>query len=210
MNLDHRLAAAAKVLGLDLEASVRMQMLDYLRLLEKWNAVHNLTAVRALDDMVTLHLLDSLAVVPHVPSGRVLDVGSGAGFPGIPLALSRPDVQVTVLDSSHKKASFMRQVRAMLGMTHLEVCCERVERHRPAQPYDVIITRAFSSIEQFLKLTSHVGGGSSQWMAMKGAYPTAELSSVTGAKVKVVPLHVPGLDAQRHLVIITSTGESAA
>ena len=112
-------------------------------LLQKWNKVHNLTAVRDPNDMVTLHLLDSLAVLPHIRQGRLLDVGSGAGLPGIPLAIVRPDLQVTVMDSNHKKASFMRQAKAMLGIGNLEVTCGRVEEFQPEHKFDMVISRAF-------------------------------------------------------------------
>jgi len=164
--------------------------------------VHNLTAVRDPLEMVTMHLLDSLSILPHIKSGRLLDVGSGAGLPGIPLALVCPELQVTVLDSSHKKASFMRQAKAALGIANLEVVCGRVEQYRPQHPFDMIISRAFSDLAEFVKLTNHLCVPNGLWLAMKGVYPYDEIVQLKGFSAEVMPLQVPGLEAQRHLVFI--------
>ena len=131
MSLQEKLSQGLQALGIALDDDTQTKLLDYLALLQKWNKVHNLTAVRDPNDMVTLHLLDSLSVLPHIKLGRLLDVGSGAGLPGIPLAIVRPDLQVTVMDSNHKKASFMRQAKAVLGIGNLEVTCGRVEEFLP-------------------------------------------------------------------------------
>lgn len=181
---------------------VQQRLLDYLALLAKWNKVHNLTAVRDPDEMVTLHLLDSLAVLPHLDCERLLDVGSGAGLPGIPLALVRPDLSVTVLDSSHKKSTFQRQAKAELGIDNLEVVCARVEQYRPERRFDCIISRAFSDIAEFTRLTAHLLADGGRWLAMKGVYPYEELAQVRDAGYEVLPLAVPGLEAQRHLVTL--------
>jgi 16S rRNA (guanine527-N7)-methyltransferase len=196
------LAAGLAALGIDLPTETRQRLLDYLALLVKWNKVHNLTAVRDPDEMVTLHLLDSLAVLPHLDCHTLLDVGSGAGLPGIPLAIVRPDLRVTVLDSSHKKTTFQRQAKVELGLPNLEVVCARVEQYKPAQKFDCIVSRAFSDIAEFIRLTAHLRADHGRWLAMKGVYPYDELAQVKNATAEVIPLGVPGLDAQRHLVIL--------
>lgn len=202
MSLQQKLAQGLDGLGLDIDAGTQQKLLDYLMLLEKWNKVHNLTAVRNPEEMVTLHLLDSLSVLPHIKGERLLDVGSGAGLPGIPLALVRPGLPVTVMDSSHKKASFMRQAKAELGIANLDVMCGRVEKFRPDVRYDMVISRAFSDLAEFLRLTSHLCTDRGLWLAMKGVYPYDELAQLKGYTAEVTPLKVPGLDAQRHLVLL--------
>lgn len=202
MSLQKKLSQGLAELGIDLDAATQQKLLDYLALLEKWNKVHNLTAVRDPNDMVTLHLLDSLSVLPHIKSGRLLDVGSGAGLPGIPLSIVRPDLQVTVMDSSHKKASFMRQAKATLGIPNLEVICGRVEEFHPEHKFDMVISRAFSDLAEFMRLTAHLCAEGGVWLAMKGVYPFDELAQIKGPTSEVVPLRVPGLEAQRHLVFL--------
>lgn len=202
MSQQQILADGLSALGIALPEPVQQKLLDYLALLVKWNKVHNLTAVRDPDEMVTLHLLDSLSVLPHVACSSLLDVGSGAGLPGIPLAIVRPDLQVTVLDSSHKKTTFQRQAKAELGLCNLDVVCARVEDYKPAGRFDCIISRAFSDIAEFMKLTSHLLADGGHWLAMKGVYPYDELAQIKEATFEVMPLEVPGLQAQRHLVFI--------
>lgn len=198
IQLENGLAA----MGLSINAPVQQKLLAYLALIHKWNKVHNLTAVREPAEMVTLHLLDSLAVLPHIQAERLLDVGSGAGLPGIPLALCLPQMRVTVLDSSHKKASFMRQAKAELGVDNLEVICGRVEQFKPVELYDVIISRAFSDLNQFTSLTRHLCKPDAQWLAMKGVHPYDELTQISIKPSQIAPLHVAGLKAQRHLVFL--------
>ena len=200
--LQQGIAAAA----LPISDQVQQRLLDYLALMQKWNKVHNLTAVRDADEMVTLHLLDSLVVLPHIDAKHLLDVGSGAGLPGIPLAICLPDLQVTVIDSNSKKVSFMRQAKAELGITNLEVLGGRVEDIAPASKFEIIISRAFSDLSLFISLTHHLLDAHGKWLAMKGVYPEAELADllkktgVTASKVEI--LNVPGLDAQRHLAFL--------
>ena len=200
--LQQGIAAAA----LPISDQLQQKLLDYLALMQKWNKVHNLTAVRDADEMVTLHLLDSLVVFPHIDAKHLLDVGSGAGLPGIPLAICLPDLQVTVIDSNSKKVSFMRQAKAELGITNLEVLGGRVEDIAPARKFEIIISRAFSDLSLFISLTHHLLDAQGKWLAMKGVYPEAELADllektgVTASKVEV--LNVPGLDAQRHLAFL--------
>jgi len=204
MSLQEKLHQGLQEAGFDLPEDTRHKLLEYLALLGKWNKVHNLTAVRQPEEMVTLHLLDSLSVMPHIQGERLLDVGSGAGLPGIPLALCMPDLQVTVLDSSHKKTSFMRQAKAELGITNLDVVCGRVEAYRPSQLFDMVISRAFSDLAEFVDLTKHLGKPQALWLAMKGVYPYEELAQLQTKPVRVAPLKVPGLNAQRHLVFLSS------
>lgn len=191
--------------GITLSPETQQKLLDYLALLAKWNKVHNLTAVRDPDEMVKLHLLDSLAVLSHLGNGNLLDVGSGAGLPGIPIALARPELKVTVLDSSHKKATFLRQAKAELGLDNLDVVCARAEEYQPEQKFDQVISRAFSDIAEFVKLTAHLRSADGMWLAMKGVYPYDELAQLKDVSVEVVPLTVSGLDAQRHLVFLKAT-----
>lgn len=202
MSPQDKLAQGLAALPPALDDNVRQKLLDYLALLEKWNKVHNLTAVRDPMDMVTLHLLDSLSVLPYIHGERLLDVGSGAGLPGIPLALALPELQVTVLDSSHKKASFLRQAKAVLGIANLTVVCGRVEQFQPPAKFDVIISRAFSDLAEFVRLTRHLRAYTGVWLAMKGVHPYDELARIEGLVAEVLPLQVPGLDAQRHLVTL--------
>lgn len=204
MNQAEQLAGGIRQMGLTVTAHAQQQLLQYLSLLQKWNKVYNLTAVRDPQEMVTLHLLDSLSVMPYVHGPRVLDVGSGAGLPGIVLAICNPTLQVTTIDTVQKKAIFMRQVKGELGLENLSVVHARVESYQPAQPYQQIISRAFSDLTLFLRLTKHLIASGGEWLAMKGLVPTHELAALD-VKPKVVrPLSVAGLDAERHLVIFDS------
>lgn len=206
MSYEDKFKAGVLAAGLNLSDAVQQKLLDYLALIQKWNKVHNLTAVRDPDEMVTLHLLDSLAVLPFIQAKTLLDVGSGAGLPGIPLAICLPELKVTVIDSSQKKASFMRQAKAELGIDNLEVLCGRVEEVRRDEKFDVVISRAFSDLCLFVNLTKHLCKATGAWLAMKGVFPEAELNELaknlhlTPSKTEV--LRVPGLDAQRHLVFL--------
>jgi len=202
MKLETTLESGSAALGLALPHTVQQKLLDYLALLAKWNKVHNLTAVREVEDMVTLHLLDSFSILNHLHSQRILDVGSGAGLPGIPIALVRPECQVTVLDSSHKKAAFLRQAKAELGIDNLQVVCKRVEEYQPEKKFQTIISRAFSDLSEFVRLTRHLLAEGGSWVAMKGVHPYDELEQVKQMRTQVLPLTVPGLDAQRHLVLL--------
>ena len=197
---------------LAITTEAQQKLLGYLTLMQKWNKVHNLTAVRDADEMVTLHLLDSLVVLPFIKANNLLDVGSGAGLPGIPLALCLPELQVTVIDSNSKKVSFMRQAKAELGIANLEVLDGRVEEVVPTRQFEVIISRAFSDLSLFISLTRHLLVVQGMWLAMKGVYPEAELvelakkTGLTASKVEV--LNVPGLGAQRHLAFIPNKPNS--
>jgi 16S rRNA (guanine527-N7)-methyltransferase len=191
-------------LGLNPGSEVQEKLLQYIDLLKKWNRVYNLTAIRDQGVMVSNHLLDSLSVAPHIKSGRVLDVGSGAGLPGIPLALARPELEMTLLDSNHKKAAFLRQVCAELSLANVQVISERVESWQAEQKFDCIISRAFSELSEFVALAGHLLAPSGQIAAMKGLHPYEEIQRLpAGWKIKdVYALKVPGLNVARHLVLM--------
>jgi 16S rRNA (guanine527-N7)-methyltransferase len=202
MSVAHQLAAGVAALGLSLPEGAEARLLAYLALLDKWNRVYNLTAVRETERMVSHHLLDSLAAVPFFRGERVLDVGSGGGLPGIPLAIARPDVQVTLIDSIAKKTAFLLQAKAELGLANLQVVTGRVEDYRSETGFDVITSRAFSDLREFVMLTRHLLKPGGRWLAMKGLYPHEEIAALP-PDVRVsadYALVVPGLEANRHLI----------
>ena len=204
MTLAQQLAQGVAELGLVLPAGAQQRLLAYLDLLQKWNRVHNLTAVRQAPRMVSLHLLDCLAAAPHVAAATMLDVGSGAGLPGIPLALALPDSRVTLLDSNHKKAAFLRQAVTQLQLTNAEVVCERVESWAPPAPFDVVISRAFSDLAELVALAGRHLAERGRLVAMKGVHPHEEIAQLpqNWQVLQVTPLTIPGLRAQRHLVAV--------
>lgn len=203
MNLRAELDAGLMQLGVYMGASHIEGLLAYLDLLAKWNRVYNLTAITDPKRMLSHHLLDSLAVLPHLDAERLLDVGSGAGLPGIPLALARPDLRVTLLEASQKKAAFLQQAAIELKLSNVEVEHARAEDYRPRTPFPRIVARAFSELADFLRLTAHLLAEGGRWLAMKGAYPQAEIERLQGARlIKAVRLEVPGLNAERHLLIL--------
>ncbi|HUE92577.1 MAG TPA: 16S rRNA (guanine(527)-N(7))-methyltransferase RsmG [Pseudomonas sp.] len=200
------LSQGALELGVELSAQQHEQLLAYLALLIKWNKAYNLTAVRDPDEMVSRHLLDSLSVVPFVAAAgdNWLDVGSGGGMPGIPLAILFPERQFTLLDSNGKKTRFLTQVKLELKLANLQVIHSRVEEFKPEQPFDGICSRAFSSLEDFSNWTRHLGSEHSQWLAMKGVHPDDELQALP-ADFRLSATHVlkvPGCQGQRHLLIL--------
>ena len=196
------LARGLAQMALPLSATVQEKLLAYVGLLVKWNRVYNLTAVRDSAEMVTRHLLDSLSVAPHLRGSRVLDVGSGAGLPGIPLALARPEWQFVLLDSNRKKTRFITQSCIELGLTNVSVESSRIENYRPEILFDSVISRAFSELSMMLTTSGRLCQPDGIMLAMKGEYPAAELAAVPPGFVVqgVEALQVPGLDAQRHVV----------
>jgi 16S rRNA (guanine527-N7)-methyltransferase len=201
-------AAIAEGLGamaIDLPDAARERLEKHLELIAKWNRVHNLTAVRETEQMVILHLLDSLSVLPHLEGARnVLDVGTGPGLPGIPVAIARPEMKVTLLDSSHKKCAFLQQAKIELGLDNVEIACERVENWKPAQRFDAVVSRAFSDLADFVAQAQHVVAPGGRLIAMKGVYPFDEIARVPASHrvASVIELKVPRLDAKRHLVFV--------
>jgi len=205
MSAPTTLSEGLESLQLSLSPETRQKLLDYVALVQKWNKVYNLTAVRDADKMLTHHLLDSLAVVPHIAAAKsILDVGSGAGLPGIPLALALPDTRVTLLDSNHKKAAFLNQALIELQLGNAEVVCERVEKYQKKQLFDVVISRAFSDLPEFIALAGRLVVPGGTLLAMKGVHPFEEIAQIKeDFKLSgVTPVMVPGLDAERHLVFM--------
>jgi len=195
------LAAGVAKMGLPVSVDMQEKLLKYLSLLQKWNKVYNLTAVRNPEDMVVLHLLDSLSVLPYIRDKNILDVGSGAGLPGVVLAIVKPDLQVTTIDTVQKKAIFMRQVKGELGLDNLTVINKRVEEFNSDELFEQVISRAFSEVELFIRLTKHLIANNGQWLAMKGVAPVQELKALSLQPEKIIPLEVAFLEAERHLVI---------
>ncbi len=194
-------------LGLSVAPEAQQKLLQYLELLYKWNRVYNLTAIRQPEQMVSGHLLDSLAVVPHMWPGCWLDVGCGAGLPGLVLAMACPQWTFTLIDSNSKKTSFVQQAKMELGLNNVSVHCGRVESWQAGVKFDGIISRAFTDTAGFVGLTRHLlaqGGG---WIAMKAAPKAAELEQLSHdvSVIGVVPLEVPGVVAARCLIMLKPT-----
>ncbi|MBN3808275.1 16S rRNA (guanine(527)-N(7))-methyltransferase RsmG [Paraburkholderia sp. Ac-20347] len=217
--LSQMLKEGAQALSVELSERQHEQLLDYVALLAKWNAVYNLTAIRDPHQMLIQHILDSLSILPHLPSrenAAVLDVGSGGGLPGIVLAIVRPDWQVTLNDIVHKKSAFQSQAKAELGLANLSVVTGRVESLRPGvevpKKFDLIVSRAFAELSDFVTLARHlVADGGAIW-AMKGVRPEGEIERLPeGAKaIQTIRLTVPMLDAERHLTEVTVEPVAAA
>ncbi|HKW39360.1 MAG TPA: 16S rRNA (guanine(527)-N(7))-methyltransferase RsmG [Burkholderiales bacterium] len=202
--LARQLEQGVSALRLGLSREVQLRLLGHLELVEKWNKVHNLTAVRDGAKAVSVHLLDSLAVVPLLHGRRILDAGSGAGFPGIPIALAKPGVEMDLLDSNHKKCAFLRQAIAELGLKNARTVCERAESWRPAEQFDCVVSRALAEIAQLVAWVGHLLAPGGVIAAMKGVHPRGEIERIP-AEFRVRAVHalaVPGMDAQRHLVLI--------
>jgi 16S rRNA (guanine527-N7)-methyltransferase len=207
MELASKLAAGVELLGLQAMVTPEMQekCLAYMALMQKWNKVYNLTAVRDSEEMLVLHVLDSLSVLPFVEAGNVLDVGSGGGLPGLIIAITRPEVEVTTIDTVQKKAIFMRQVKAELGLSNAQVVHGRVEAYAPPTRFSQVISRAFSDIALFKQLTAHLIAPRGRWLAMKGVVPSDELAQAKVIPKEVIRLHVPYLQAERHLIVFENT-----
>jgi 16S rRNA (guanine527-N7)-methyltransferase len=196
------LAAGLATLGLDLPAAAQQKMLAFRDLLLKWNKIYNLTALRDPQQAISHHLLDSLAILPHVGDGNLLDVGSGGGLPGIPLAIARPELAVTMVDTVQKKSTFLQQAAIELGLKNVAVHHARVEEM--SGQYAQISSRAFAELALFVSLTRHLLAPGGRWLAMKGVRPDAEINALP-ADIQVeavIPLTVPGLAAERHLIIL--------
>lgn len=196
------LSEGLTALGLDLPAAAQQQLLAFRDLLLKWNRTYNLTALRDPAQAISHHLLDSLAILPHVGPGPLLDVGSGGGLPGIPLAIARPQLAVSMVDTVQKKATFLQQAAIELGLKNVSAHHARVEEMHGQ--YAQISSRAFAEIGLFISLTRHLLAPGGHWLAMKGVRPDAELQALPADIVveAIIPLAVPGLDAERHLIIL--------
>jgi 16S rRNA (guanine527-N7)-methyltransferase len=214
MNDHQRLADGIAALGLALPADLPEKLLIYRDLLLKWNRTYNLTAIKNPQEATTAHLLDSLVIIPwvHAPdaaAASVLDVGSGGGLPGIPLAMARPDLSVTLVDAAQKKTVFLRQAVIELALRNVAVHHARVERLTGT--YAIIVSRAFAELKDFVTRTRHLLAPGGRWLAMKGQRPTAELAALPAGIVAeaVQSLAVPGLAAERHLVVLRQENENA-
>lgn len=210
-----KLEAGLQAMDLNITPEQTAQLAAYVLLIEKWNKVHNLTAIRDPLEMVTLHILDSLSVLKMLVAQQpksVLDVGAGAGLPSVPLAICLPEINFAAIDAVQKKASFMRQAKAELGLTNFSVEAGRVEQLKKEKfnhglGFDVIVSRAFSEITLFVKLTQKLLAENGRWFAMKGVIPHEELEKAEFKKLgvlveNVAPLFVPALDAERHLLVL--------
>jgi 16S rRNA (guanine527-N7)-methyltransferase len=199
-----QLADGMQRMGLPAREDVLQKLVAYAALLAKWNKTYNLTAVRDPERIVALHLLDSLAILPHVAGQALLDVGSGGGLPGIPLALCRPELQVTLLDSNSKKSAFQRQAVIELGLVNVGVVNMRVDGYVPPVRFSQIVSRAFSELADFVDLTRPLLVPGGRWLAMKGVYPEAEIDRLPAGIVvaEEYRLEVPGVDGERHLIVM--------
>jgi 16S rRNA (guanine527-N7)-methyltransferase len=199
------LERGVQTMGLALSAGVEEQLMQYTELLAKWNRTYNLTAVREPLAMVSHHLLDSLAVLPHLDfahgDARLADIGSGGGLPGIPLALARPQWHVALVESNEKKAAFLQQAKIELQLSNVEIQAQRVEAWRPAERFAIVISRAFAELSDFVAACKHILAPGGVIAAMKGKDPQDEVARISGYRCTTVTLHVPFVDGERHLVL---------
>jgi len=205
VTLEAQIGAGIAAMGLTLPEAAQEKLARYLELIAKWNRVHNLTAVRETEQMVVLHVLDSLSLLPHLDGVKtLLDVGSGPGLPGIPVAIARPQVAVTLLDSSHKKAAFLEQAKVELALANVSVACERVEAWKTDRRFDAVVSRAFADLVDFVDQAQHLVAPGGTLIAMKGVHPFEELARVprTHRVSRVLEISVPSLEAKRHLVFL--------
>ncbi|BBL72960.1 16S rRNA (guanine(527)-N(7))-methyltransferase RsmG [Methylomagnum ishizawai] len=200
--LDRRLAAGMETLALPHTPEQRARMLAFLDLMRKWNRTYNLTAIRDLNTAVDLHLLDSLTAAPYLHGASVLDVGTGAGLPGIPLAILCPDKAFALLDSNAKKTRFVQQAVIELGLKNVDVITARVEQYRPERGFDTVLARAFASLAEIVAATARLLAPGGRILAQKGVWPQQEIETLKGRGVRVHKLAIPGLDVERHLVEI--------
>ncbi|MGG7054597.1 16S rRNA (guanine(527)-N(7))-methyltransferase RsmG [Nitrosomonas sp. ANs5] len=209
MDLEKRLLEGLKALpGMPADVeSLGHRLLQYIELIAKWNTTHNLTAVRDPEAMIARHLLDSLTVLPHISGPNIVDAGSGAGLPGIPIALARPDWRVILVESNQKKAAFLMQAAVELNLTNVVVKSQRIEKLSVENKIDTVISRAFSSLNRFAQLAGGLCKDNVEHcrlVAMKGAFPDLELMQLSPEfKVEqIIALTVPGLRAKRHLIVL--------
>lgn len=196
-----KLQQGLAALALNLSAEQIESLLKFVQLIAKWNKAYNLTAVREPLEMVGLHILDSLAVLPHLKPSRIADIGTGAGLPGIPLAICRPECKFVLVDSNSKKTRFVQQAVLELKLRNVEVVHSRVEQFQPAELFDMVLMRAFASMPDIVKMTGHLLADDGALLAMKGQQPVEELAGID-AEYQVIPLAVPGVDAERCLIRI--------
>lgn len=210
MTLQLQLAEGIHGLGYNDNINTTKQkekLLNYLALIQKWNGIHNLTAIRDPQTMLTHHIIDSLAILPHITGSKIADIGSGAGLPGIPIAIMRPEWQVTLIESNKKKTAFLQQAKIELDLTNITVIPDRVENYQTENPFNIIVSRALSNLNNFINMSAHLGDNenrSTRHVAMKATNVEQEVNNLPDGYIveQVVPLLVPGLNAERHLIII--------
>ncbi len=203
-----KLIDGASRMGIDLTEAQQDALLSYMAMLLKWNKVYNLISRKETDNIVEVHLLDSLSALPYINGTSVIDVGTGAGLPGIPLAIMRPDCQFTLLDSNGKKGRFRTQAVIELGLKNVTVVNERAEDFDPGNGFDTVISRAFATIANMLSVSGHMVGAQGKFLAMKGVNPLEEIEEIPSEyQVEAVyPLEVSYLGAERHMVILAKAG----
>lgn len=210
-----QLMAGAAQMGVPMTEAQADKLLDYLDLLQKWNKAYNLTAVRERPAMLTQHLLDSLSIVPHLPPGDLLDVGSGGGLPGIPLAILQPQRSITLVDTVGKKVAFLKQAAMTLGLKNLNAVSTRIESWVPpaehAEGFALITARAYATLATLVGQTQRLLAPNGGWYAMKGVNPDAEMAELpSDVSVRaVIPLEVPDLGAERHLILLAPAGSGS-
>ncbi|WP_313684289.1 MULTISPECIES: 16S rRNA (guanine(527)-N(7))-methyltransferase RsmG [unclassified Pantoea] len=200
----NKLSALLKAANISLSDQQKQQLVGYVELLHKWNKAYNLTSVRDPQQMLVRHILDSIVVEPHLQGDRFIDVGTGPGLPGIPLAIVRPQAQFTLLDSLGKRVRFLRQVQHELGLTNVTPVQSRVEEFPAEPPFDGVISRAFASLEDMVNWCHHLPSAQGHFYALKGVRPDDEINTLPAGFVveQVYPLQVPELEGERHLVVI--------
>tara|TARA_R110001583_G_scaffold21890_6_gene82699 strand:- start:488 stop:1114 length:627 start_codon:yes stop_codon:yes gene_type:complete len=198
----------AQQMGAVLSDDTIQTLVRYLAMLEKWNKAYNLTAIRDVEQMISLHLFDSLATLPYITGEYIIDVGTGPGLPGMVLAICCPEKRFTLLDSNGKKTRFLTQVKMELGIHNVTVENERVEKHPHQGEYDHVISRAFASLQDMIRWTLPLPSNTGNFLAMKGVYPSEEIAALPKEVdlVSVEPLNVPNIQAERHMVVMTRKG----
>lgn len=198
-NCRERLMYGVSELGINVTEVQIEAMLNFIGLIEKWNKAYSLTAIRNVQEMVEMHLLDSLSVIPYLNPALIADIGTGAGLPGIPLAICLPEYEFYLLDSNSKKTRFVQQAILELKLKNVEIVHSRVELFKPRLLFNTVITRAFASLQDILNLNQHLLADNGILLAMKGQVPVQELAEIK-AHYTVLPLQVPGISAERCLI----------
>ncbi len=204
MSFHKQLLDGCTALTISLNDEQADKLLRFTQLIGKWNKTYNLTAIKNQEEMVSLHLLDSLTVLPYLHGKRIIDIGTGAGLPGIPLAICLPEVNFTLLDSNAKKTRFVQQAVLELKLTNVTVQHSRVEDYQPEERFDVVLTRAFAELSDIMEGCRHLLGENGRFIAMKAKCSEAELAKVTADK-QIIPVTIPGVAAERNLVCIQSS-----